>query len=275
PVLVEWVGQPVNVGETVIVDGQLVFQPTGVVRKGALNNVPVSGVADARYEGKHETVNIRHTSLQTPGSTTEATGVLGVEDGDPLTNLKVDTTIRDLGEFDQLLQTLGFEENGRKGTAAIPVVLHGGVVFHGTAMGPAHDLDVKGHVQGSQIEVKLGTGLGIGQDTVVDSAVGDAEYSYDEGLAIANSTIKRGDAVLNVAGSLRPRKTQPRRGVAEYVWDGGTSVDATLRLANAEAADVLQMAGEQQKIAVTGKIAASATVRGTLGNMDGTGRVSL
>ena len=275
PVLVEWVGQPVNVGETVIVDGQLVFQPTGVVRKGALNNVPVSGVADARYEGKHEVVNIRHTSLQTPGSTTEATGVLGVEDGDPLTNLKVDTTIRDLGEFDQLLQTLGFEENGRKGTAAIPVVLHGGVVFHGTAMGPAHDLDVKGHVQGSQIEVKLGSGLGIGEDTLVDSAVGDAEYSYDEGLAIANSTIRRGGAVLNVAGSLRPRKTVTRRGAVDYVWDEGTSVDATLRLANAEAADVLQMAGEQQKIAVTGKIAASATVRGTLGNMDGTGRVSL
>jgi translocation and assembly module TamB len=275
PVLVEWVGQPVNVGETVIVDGQLIFQPTGVVRKGALNNVPVSGVADARYEGKHEAVNIRHTSLQTPGSTTEASGVLGVEDGDRLTNLKVDTTIRELGEFDQLLHTLGFEENGKQGTAAIPVALHGGMTFHGTAMGPAHDLDVKGHVQGSEIEVKLGSGLGIGEDTLVDSAVGDAEYSYDEGLAIADSTIRRGGAVLNVAGSLRPRKTVTRRGAADFVWDEGTSVDATLRLANAEAADVLQTAGQQQRIAVTGKIAASATVRGTLGNMDGTGRISL
>ena len=275
PVLVEWVGQPVNVGETVIVDGQLIFQPTGVSRKGALNNVPVSGVADARYEGKHEVVNIRHTSLQTPGSTTEASGVLGVEDGDRLTNLKVDTTIRELGEFDQLLHTLGFAENGKQGTAAIPVALHGGLTFHGTAMGQAHDLDVKGHVQGSQIEVKLGSGLGIGEDTLVDSAVGDAEYSYDEGLAIANSTIRRGGAVLNVAGSLRPRKTVTRRGIANYVWDEGSSVDATARLANAEAADLLQMGGERQKIAVTGKIAANAQVRGTLGNMDGTGRISL
>ena len=279
PVLVEWLQRPVNVAETVVVDGQLKFQPTGVSRKGALNNVPVTGMADARYEGKREVVNIRHTTLQTPQSMTEATGVLGVEDGDPLTNLKVDTTIHDLGEFDQLLQTLGFEENGQKGTAAIPVVLHGGVVFHGTAMGRADDLDVKGHVQGSQIEVKLGadsgTGLGIGEDTVLDSAVGDAEYSYDEGLAIANSTIQRGGAVLSVAGSLRPRKTLTRRGVAEAVWDGGTSVDATVRLANAEVTDVLQMAGEQQKIAVTGKVTANAQVRGTLGNMDGQGRISL
>jgi translocation and assembly module TamB len=149
PVLVEWVQRPVNVAETVTVDGQLKFQPTGVPRNGALNNVPVSGEADARYEGKREVVNIRHTTLQTPQSTTEATGVVGVLDGDPLTNLKVDTTVRNLGEFDQLLHTLGFEENGQKGTAAIPLVLHGGVVFHGTAMGRADDLDVKGHVQGS------------------------------------------------------------------------------------------------------------------------------
>jgi translocation and assembly module TamB len=281
PVKVEWVGQPVNVGETVTVDGQLKFQPTGVVRKGALNNVPVSGVVDARYEGKHETVNIRHTSLQTPGSMTEASGVVGVLDGDPLTNLKVDTTIRDLGEFDQLLHTLGFEENGKKGTAGIPLALHGGMTFHGMAMGRSSDLDVKGHVQGSQIEVKLGSGLGIGQDTVVDSLVGDAEYSYDEGLAIANSTIRRGSAVLNVAGSLRPRKvilrkgTASRKDVLDYVWDEGTSVDATVRLANAEAVDVLQMAGEQKKIEVTGKLAANATVRGTVGDMEGTGKISL
>jgi len=275
PVKVEWVQRPVNVAATVTVDGQLKLQPTGVERKGALNNVPVSGMADARYDGKRQIVNIRHTSLQTPQSATEASGVLGVEDGDPLTNLKVDTTIRDLGEFDQLLHTLGFEENGQKGTAAIPVVLHGGLVFHGTAMGRADDLDVKGHVQGSQIEVKLGSGLGIGQDTLVDSAVGDAEFSYDEGLLVAGSTIKRGDAVLNVAGSLRPRKTVTRRGAAEYVWDGGTSVDGTLRLANADATDVLQMMGDQQQIAVTGSIAANAQVRGTLGNLDGTGKLSL
>jgi translocation and assembly module TamB len=281
PVKVEWVGQPVNVGDTVIVDGQLVCQPTGVARKGALNNVPVTGVADARYEGKHETVNIRHTTLQTPGSTTEASGVVGVLDGDPLTNLKVDTTIRDLGEFDQLLRTLGFEENGKKGTAAIPLALHGGLVFHGTAMGRSSDLDVKGHVQGSQIEVKLGSGLGIGQDTFVDSLVGDAEYSYDEGLAIANSTIRRGSAVLNVAGSLRPRKvilrkgTASRKDVLDYLWDEGTSVDATVRLANAEVSDVLQMAGEQQKIALTGKVTANAQVRGTLGDLNGTGKISL
>jgi translocation and assembly module TamB len=275
PVKVEWIGLPTNVAETVIVDGQLVLQPTGVIRKGALNNVPVTGVADARYEGKHETVNIRHTTLQTPGSTTEASGTLGVNDGDPLTVLRVDTSIRDLSEFDQLLQTLGFNANGKKGRAAIPVELHGGVIFHGTASGPAADLDVKGHLQGSQIEARLGTDLGFGSDTIVDSVVGDAEYSYDEGLSIADSTIRRGASVLNVAGSLRPRKQLSRRGVPTYLWDGGTSIDATVKLANAEVVDVLQIVGLQQKVAVTGKIATSAHLGGTLGDLDGTGKISL
>jgi translocation and assembly module TamB len=281
PVKVEWGGQPTHVGDTVIVDGQLVFQPTGMARRGALNNVPVSGVADARYEGKHETVNIRRTLLQTPGSTTEATGILGVEDGDPLTGLHVDTTIRDLSEFDQLLQTLGFNANGKKGRAAIPVDLHGGLTFHGTASGPANDLDVKGHVQGSQIEARLGSDLGFGQDTLIDSLAGDAEYSYDEGLSIANSTIHRGASVLNVTGSLHPRKvilrqaTERRMPVVDYLWDKGTSIDATVKLANAESVDVLQIVGLQQKVPLTGKIATTARLGGTLGDLDGTGKLSL
>jgi len=281
PVKVEWGGQPTHVGDTVIVDGQLTLQPTGVARKGALNNVPVTGYADARYEGRHETVNIRRTLLQSPGSTTEASGILGVEDGDPLTGLHVDTTIRDLGEFDQLLQTLGFNANGKKGRAAIPVDLHGGLTFHGTASGPSSDLDVKGHVQGNAIEAKLGSGLGFGEDTLIDSLVGDAEYSYNEGLSVANSTIRRGASLLNVTGSLRPHKVVLRKGaagrkdVANYLWDDGTSIDVTVKLANEEVVDVLQIVGMQQKIPVTGKIATLAHIGGTLGNLDGTGKVSL
>ncbi len=271
PLVAEWGGPVVNVADTVTVDGRLQLQPTGVQRQGALNNVPMTGDAVAHYDGRREVVNIQHVLLQTPGSTTEAHGVLGVNEGDPLTGLKVDMTVRDLDEFDQLLQTLDFEVNGIKGRAAIPVVLHGGMVFHGTVSGPVADLDAKGHVQGSQVEVKLGTQM----DTLLDSVVADAEYSYNEGLIVANSTIERGGAVLNLTGSLRPHKEISRRGVATYLWDEGTSVDATGRLANAQLADLLQMAGQEEKVAVTGKIAASAQVSGTLGDMDGQGRVSL
>src|ERR1019366_9759139 len=134
------------------VDGDLKFAPTGAKRRGALNNVPMTGETQAHYDGKKEVVNIQHVILVTPESSTEASGVLGVNLGDPLTDLRVDMTVRDLGEFDQLLQTLGFAANGKKGTAAVPVVLHGGLVFNGTASGRAADLDMKGHVEGSQLE---------------------------------------------------------------------------------------------------------------------------
>jgi translocation and assembly module TamB len=133
----------------------------------------MTGEAVARYDGSRSVVNIQHVTLLTPASSTEATGVLGVNNGDPLTNLKADMTVRDLGEFDQLLQTLGFAANGKKGTAAVPVVLHGGVEFHGTASGRAADLDFKGHLEGNAIEVKLDNYL----DTQVDSVVADAEFS--------------------------------------------------------------------------------------------------
>jgi translocation and assembly module TamB len=271
PVKVEWGGPATNPNDTVTVDGDLKFRPTGVPRRGALNNVPMTGEAVAHYDGRREVVNIQHVILQTPGSLLDASGVLGVNNGDPLTSLKTDLTVHDLGEFDQLLQTLGLAANGKKGTAAIPVVLHGGLVFHGTASGRMADLDVKGHLQGTQMEVKLGTQV----DTLIDSLVADAEYSPYGGLLVVNSTVKRGNAVLNVEGSIRPRRALASRGVATYLWDDGAAVEGTVKLNNAPVADVVQMVGQQQRIPVTGTMATSAHVTGTLGDLNGQGTVSL
>ena len=135
PVKVEWSGSAEMAADTVEADGELTFAGTGVKRAGALNNTPVTGQTVAHYSGRTETVNIERVVYQTPQSTFEASGVLGVNKGDPLTALRVDMTTRDLGEYNQLLQTLGFEANGKKGSAAIPVVLHGALQFNGTARG--------------------------------------------------------------------------------------------------------------------------------------------
>ncbi|HEY4381486.1 MAG TPA: translocation/assembly module TamB domain-containing protein [Acidobacteriaceae bacterium] len=268
PVNVEWGTSSAEV----VVDGDLKFRPTGTSRRGALDNVPVTGEAVAHYDGRRELVTLQHVILLTPQSSTEVTGILGVSDGDPLTNLKADMTVRDLGEFDQLLQTLNFEANGKKGTAAIPVVLHGGLIFHGTVSGRSADLDWKGHLQGTQLEVKFGDQL----DTLVDSLVTDAEYSFDEGLFVANSTIKRGEAVLNVSGSMKPRKIVSRRGVPDFIWDGGTAVNASVvQLNNASIVDMLQIAGQQDKLPVTGTIAVNARASGTLDDLNGDGKVTL
>ena len=271
PVKVEWGGPATDIADTVLVDADLRFRPTGRPWPHARVNIPVSGEAVAHFDGRKQVVNIDRASLQTPQSSTQASGILGVNKGDPLTNLKVDTSIRDLGEFDQLLQTLGLQSNGKKGSAAIPVVLHGAVGFQGTASGRASNLDVKGHLDGTNIEVKLGTEM----DTQIDSVTADAEFAYETGLAVANSTIKRGTAVLNVSGTMKPRRVAARRGPATYLWDDGAAVDASVKLANADIPDLLQIAGQKGKYPITGTINIDAKASGTLAALNGTAQITL
>ncbi|WP_263376175.1 translocation/assembly module TamB domain-containing protein [Granulicella aggregans] len=275
PVKAEWSGPASALAASVQVDGDLKFAPSGSKRAGAASNIPVSGQAQAHYDGRTEVVRISRIQLLTPQSTLNASGVLGVNIGDPLTALQVNLSVRDLGEYDQLLQTLGLESNGKKGSAAIPLVLHGGLEFQGSASGPIADLDVKGHLQAQQVEVKLGTGETQQADVLVDSVVADAEFSPYSGLAVASSTITRGTAVLNVGGSVKPHKVISRRRNSSYVWDDDTVVNAQVRLTNAQMADVLQIAGQQGKYPVTGTLNLHGNVNGTLGALNGGGNVAL
>ncbi len=270
PVKTEWGGPAKYIADTVEVDGNLTFAPTGVKRNGVLDNVPVTGQTVAHYTGKNETVVIQKITLQMPQTNFEASGVLGVNEGDRLTDLRVDMTIRDLTEYNQLLTTLDLEGNGKRGTAAIPVVLHGAMQFNGTAKGPIADLDVKGHLQATNAEFALGT-----TDVLIDSVVADAEYSPNTGVLVANSTIKRGSAVLNVEGKIVPRKVVLPRGTVTYEWDDGMALDAQAQLANAQVVDVLQIAGQQGKVPLTGTMALNAHAVGTLRSLSGGGHVSL
>jgi translocation and assembly module TamB len=209
-------------------------------------------------------------TAQTLDSTLQAAGILGVNLGDPLTALQVDLTVRDLAEYNQLLTTLGLEGYGKKGAAAIPVRLHGALHFTGTAQGAARNLDVKGHVQANNLEVVMGS-----TDALVDSLVADAEYSPNSGVAVASSTLHRGTAILNASGTVRPRREVFHRGLVTYVWDDGTAVDARLDLGDAQLQDLLQIAGQHEKIPATGTIAANAHVTGTFENLNGAGHLTL
>ncbi len=271
PVKVEWGGGAAkDIADTVEVDGDLMLLPTGVKRRRALNNTPITGRARAHYTGSNETVRIENVVLQMPQTNLETSGILGVNEGDRLTALRVDLTTRDLSEFDQLLTTLDLEANGKKGVAAIPVKLHGPLQFHGTTSGRIENLDVKGHLQAEQVEFALGS-----TDVALDSVVADAEYSPDSGVAIADSTIQHGGAALNVVGKIVPRKEVSARGVARYVWDSGMGVDATAKLTNAQVADVLQIAGQKGKVPLTGTISLNAHAAGTFANLKAGGHVSL
>jgi translocation and assembly module TamB len=142
--------------------------------------------------------------------------------------------------------------------------------FNGTAKGRIADLDVKGHLQAANAEFALGT-----TDMLIDSVVTDAEYSPNSGVVVASSTIKRGTAVLNVEGKIVPRKVVSHRGVATYVWDDGMALDAQAQLANAQVVDVLQIAGQQGKVPLTGTMALNGHAVGTLKSLGGGGHVAL
>jgi translocation and assembly module TamB len=269
PVKVEWGGSSKDIADTVELDGDLKLSPTGVRRAGIASNIPVTGQILAHYTGKDETVRIQRLHLETPESTVQATGILGVNLGDPLTALHVDLTVRDLEEYNQLLTSLGLEGGGRKGSAAIPVKLHGALHFTGTAQGVARDLNVKGHVEATDLEFAMGS-----TDALIDSLVADAEYSPNSGVAVASSTIHRGSAVLNASGTVKPRQVVSRKGTS-FVWDEGVAIDASMQLADAGLSDLLQIAGQQEKIPVTGTISADAHVAGTFKNLNGSGHVTL
>ena len=310
PVKVEWGGPVVDVADSVLVDAALSLSPTGVRRKGALSDVPVSGQILGRYDGKTETVLLKKVVAQTPHSALTAGGVLGINVGDPLTSLDVDLQLRDLSEYDQMLRTLGLTGNGKKGAAAIPVALHGSAQFHGTARGAIAKIVVKGHLEASNLEVRLGDltapappliapvvpptnllTLAISKaqpavpvvavapvppaltDVHIDSLIADAEYT-PQGVTVASSTITQGTAVLHVAGAFKPRTVLLHR-KATYVWDGGTTTDIKVQLANAQMADLLAIAGQQQKIPVTGMVALDTHASGTFANLGGTGSLVL
>ncbi len=301
PVKAEWGGPATNIADTVVVDATLGLAPTGARRRGALSDIPVTGTLLGHYDGKSESVDIKQLVMNTPQSTLTAAGKLGVSDGDRLTALNVDLSLRNLGEYDQLLRTLGLTGNGKKGAAAIPVALHGAVHFHGTANGEIAKLDVKGHLEATNLEVLLGdlasptpppappanlltlasgakpaavtAATSTPTDVHIDSLIADAEYT-PQGLAVASSTVTQGTAILHVAGAFKPRTVMVHR-KPTYVWDNGTAVNVKVQLADAKVEDVLAIAGQQQKIPLTGTIATNVQAQGTFANLSGGGTVSL
>ena len=298
PVKVEWGGPATDISDTVQVEADLSLGPVGLHRKG-INDIPISGQILGHYDGKSEVVNLKRLEADTPQSSLVATGVLGVNVGDALTALDVDLNLRNLGEYDQLLKTLGLTGNGKKGAAAIPIDLHGAARFHGTARGAIAKLDVKGHLEATNLEVRLGdfqtpaaptsarpnlvnaalssaaapAKPATNTDIHIDSLIADAEYT-PAGLAVASSTITQGSAVLHVAGAFKPRTVYKKR-VATYVWDDGTSLDVKVQLANANVVDVLTIAGQQNAVPLTGTIGLDAHAAGTLQALSGAGNVSL
>jgi translocation and assembly module TamB len=265
---VEWGGSASDIARSVTVNADLKLSPQGIKRRGAAQNIPVTGTLKATYRGTNETVAIEKLEAHTPASNVQATGLLGVGTGDPLTKLNLIADLRDLSEYDSVLNAIGYQNNGKTGSAALPVALHGDAHFQGTASGPMANLDVKGHLQANDLQAHLGS-MG---DVAIDSIVADADYSMS-GISIASSTIHRGTATLNASGSIKPHKVVKRRAVT-YEFDDLAEVAMKVQLDDAQIHDVLEIAG-QGALPVTGIINVNANATGTIGNLAGDGTITL
>ncbi|MEI9981502.1 MAG: hypothetical protein WDN23_21425 [Edaphobacter sp.] len=271
PVKVEWGGPAKTIDETVEVDGDLRFDSTGVKRKGALNDVPVTGQALAHYSGRNETVRIQRVVLQMPGTNFEASGILGVNMGDPLTDMRVDLTVRDLSEFNQLLTTLDLEGEweawvgGDSGDAAW------GDAVQRDGEGKDCEPGCEGASAGGECGVRAGYdgcsarfgGGGRGVFAGFGCGVGELDDQAWECSAECRGKDRAAEGGCRDVG------------VATYVWDSGMAMDAQMQLANAQVADVLQIIGQQGNIPVTGMMTVNAHASGTLNGLSGSGHVSL
>ena len=268
PLDAEWGGPVADIASSVVVKAHMRLAPSGSVRlKG--QNIPVSGAFVGEFRGDRQVVNIQQLTAKTPGTTLDASGLLGVNQGDRLTRLMLNADVRDLSEFDSILNAIGYQANGKTGSSALPVVLHGQAHFNGTASGPIAGLDIKGHLDAHGLEARLGSA----GDFLIDSIVADADYA-PAGISVASSTIHRGTAVLNVAGSFKPHHIVTKRGGSTYAWDNGTQLDTHVQLADASVKDVLDIAG-QSKLPITGTANADLHASGTLDNLEGGGQISL
>jgi translocation and assembly module TamB len=68
PVKAEWGGSAKDMPSSVQVDANLHLTPTGVPRRTARANIPVTGLINAHYDGRTQVVNIKQVDVHTPAA---------------------------------------------------------------------------------------------------------------------------------------------------------------------------------------------------------------
>ncbi len=142
-----WVGNPSDLDADAKIALNAPAQPPN-------GNVPVNGAVNVFYSGRENSVLVRQLDVHTPGSQLDVTGGVGLAAGRG-SSLKVTASVSNLGEFNRALIAFGVGANGKKGTAAIPVQLHGQAQFAGTVTGNLAAPDVKGHLSVNNFDVLL------------------------------------------------------------------------------------------------------------------------
>ncbi len=263
-------------------------------------DAPVNGLIDVTYAGRTNSLVVRQLNAHTPGTELNVTGGVGLAAG-ARSSLQTQVTVRNLGEFNKALAAFGMG-GGKKGSAALPVALHGQASFNGVVTGSLAAPDVTGHLavnnfdlllnnapaattataavtngvqptgpDGKPVPVPAAATAQPGTPTAfhIDSLTADAEYSPAL-ISIQSALITRGNTQVHAAGQLHAHRTR-RHG---YAFDNDAAINATASIDDANIPDLLALAG-QSTLPVTGTLNLNATVAGTLGSLNGGGHLAV
>jgi len=228
---------------------------------------PANGVIDATYTQRNGSVDLRKLELRLPQSELDAKGSLGAYPLSRPSALVLDFRSGNLAEFDTALHSLGFERDGKSGTAALPVALNGQAQFHGTWMGSLIKPQLQGKLNATQLAIEIPPHASESQPQFVHLDSVDAEGSYSLAqIAIRSARLLRGRSIIEFSGTL----DAPSHSKAGF--DGDSLLHVRAEGTNADCADLAPfLAAQGASLPVTGQFNTQFQADGFLSNPQASG----
>ena len=229
-----------------------------------LEQVPLTGLLQARYHGDTETLDVAAINLATRAIRVNATGQLGTDKA----QAKIAINATDLHEIRPMLAAFS------PGTR-IPVVLQGRASFNGTISGKLNALSAHGRLQMEDFDTELAP-LQLLEASAApqvsarqvrrihwDSLITDLGYSPSS-LNLQNGVVRRGkaDATFSLAASLH-----------QGMVDDNSTINLTLHLQDAPVEELQPLLGLNYP--VTGVLVTDLQISGTPANPKGAGSLQI
>lgn len=235
--------------------------------------VPVNGSAHADYLGDHRHLVIQQADEFTPATQVHASGTLTLLTHDLNTNLRLDTTGRNLAEFDQLLTVLDLRVTSPGEPHALPIELEDPVSFHGDIHGSFFALEALGHLDAGRFEMvaarRRQNGASPEEHRLAwDAFHGDLDCAPAR-IIVRNGELARGHSAISLSLEATPQRTTPDT----YVYNGNTQILADARTENASLGDLQSLLGSTYP--ASGELSAAMHIVGAANDLAGAGHVSL
>ena len=191
---------------------------------------------------------------------------------------------RNVAEFNPILASFGISAPGqnrgpqRAGVARwgdqptpIPAELHGEAQFHGTFTGSLDSPSFQGHLQATDFNIVPQGPTPLSTQAAAnlhfDTLTTDAAYSAGS-LSVSLGTLVQGKTTIQFSGDVHGRPNAPKDLFADT-----SAIHASVQVKNADIAQWLALTGKSYP--VSGTLNLHAQTDGTIGDLNGTGQVSV